>query len=331
MEDVVYYLHGDHLGSTVLTTDGEGQRVGEVRYRPYGTERYRWRSIPTARRFTGQRWEGGVGLYDYNARWYDPALGRFVQPDTIVPDPGNPQDLNRYSYVRNNPVRYIDPTGHYLLLGGEPGTWTEFAVRRHGDTVVILYGGTVFLNPVEVAIANYVLTGDPRYLARLPEMSGLAGPAGRGTLVNVNTGLGYEYRSWRGQVWGEIGPTLLGAGLSFKPGSQNREDWLAHVPARYRASVAQAFEGTPEVITLSEDLIVYRHWGGDAHETGSPWFSPKPYVRPGNARRYLALPDYNSATRISVFKIPAGTTIIRGKVASQLIVRSFLARKVKLR
>ena len=42
VEGVVYYLHGDHLGSTVLTTDGEGRRVEEVRYRPYGTERYRW-------------------------------------------------------------------------------------------------------------------------------------------------------------------------------------------------------------------------------------------------------------------------------------------------
>ena len=55
-----------------------------------------------------------MGLYDYNARWYDPALGRFVQPDTIVPDPGNPQDLNRYSYVRNNPLKYTDSTGHWF-------------------------------------------------------------------------------------------------------------------------------------------------------------------------------------------------------------------------
>ncbi len=118
MEDVVYFLHGDHLGSTVLTTDGEGRRVGEVRYRPYGTERYRWGSIPTDRRFTGRRWEGGVGLYDYRARWYDPALGRFVQPDTLVPEPANPQDLNRYAYVRNNPPRYLDLTGHCTGLTG---------------------------------------------------------------------------------------------------------------------------------------------------------------------------------------------------------------------
>ncbi len=40
-----------------------------------------------------------IGLYFYNARYYDPALGRFVQADTIVPNPASPQDLNRYSYA----------------------------------------------------------------------------------------------------------------------------------------------------------------------------------------------------------------------------------------
>jgi RHS repeat-associated protein len=52
------------------------------------------------RGYTGQRWEAGIGLYDYNARHYDPALGRFVQADTIVPSVAHSQDFNRYSYVR---------------------------------------------------------------------------------------------------------------------------------------------------------------------------------------------------------------------------------------
>ncbi|MBC7250364.1 MAG: RHS repeat-associated core domain-containing protein [Anaerolineae bacterium] len=62
--------------------------------------------------FTGQRVEAGLGLLDYCARFYDPALGRFISADTLVPNPGNPQDLNRYAYVRNNPLRYTDPSGH---------------------------------------------------------------------------------------------------------------------------------------------------------------------------------------------------------------------------
>jgi len=53
------------------------------------------------------------GLTFYNARYYDPGLGRFTQPDTLVPNPGDPQSLNRYSYAGNNPLRYVDPSGHF--------------------------------------------------------------------------------------------------------------------------------------------------------------------------------------------------------------------------
>jgi len=71
------------------------------------------RGLPTDRRFTGQRNESALGsLYDYGARFYSSALGRFISADTIVPEPGNPQSLNRFSYALGNPLRYIDPTGH---------------------------------------------------------------------------------------------------------------------------------------------------------------------------------------------------------------------------
>jgi len=45
------------------------------------------------------------------ARWYDQQLGRWISPDTIIPQPANPQSFNRYSYVRNAPLRFTDPSG----------------------------------------------------------------------------------------------------------------------------------------------------------------------------------------------------------------------------
>ena len=77
--------------------------------------------FPTDRRFTGQRWEANLGLYDYQARFYDPTLGRFLQPDPLVPEPGDPRALNRYAYVYNNPLRYTDPTGHCIPGWNCPG------------------------------------------------------------------------------------------------------------------------------------------------------------------------------------------------------------------
>jgi hypothetical protein len=83
-----------------------------------------------------------VGLYDYGARFYDPALGRFLQPDSIVPSPTDPQSLNRYSYVRNNPLNLIDPSGHDDSWWGDAwGGFTGFVDTYILDPISSFGGG----------------------------------------------------------------------------------------------------------------------------------------------------------------------------------------------
>jgi RHS repeat-associated protein len=67
--------------------------------------------------FTGQR-KDETGLHFYNARLYNSSLGLFVSADSIVPDVADPQALNRYAYVRNNPVKHTDPSGHCWVVIG---------------------------------------------------------------------------------------------------------------------------------------------------------------------------------------------------------------------
>jgi len=130
--NTLYFLHGDHLGSATVATDASGNRVGELRYTPYGVTRYEWGSTPTNRRYTGQPWEG-VGLYDYGARMYSPSLGRFVSADVLVPNPAAPQSLNRYAYGYvygyNNPVKYLDPSGHDPI----DAAWEQAFYAAHGS------------------------------------------------------------------------------------------------------------------------------------------------------------------------------------------------------
>jgi RHS repeat-associated protein len=106
------YIHQEHLTGTALVTSDNGTSLGAMKYYPYGETRSG--SVPTDKKFTGQRLDA-TGLYYYNARYYDPNIGRFISPDTFVQEYTNPQTWNRYSYVLNNPLRYKDPLGHFVV------------------------------------------------------------------------------------------------------------------------------------------------------------------------------------------------------------------------
>jgi RHS repeat-associated protein len=126
------WLLGDHLGSTSLVYDGTATvRQG---YMPWGEQRFvdGAGELPTTFRFTGQREEAGIGLYFYGARWYDAALGRFVQADTVIPGSRNPNALDRYLYAFGNPLIYIDPSGHIPLIDGLYDV--EYATK-HADEI----------------------------------------------------------------------------------------------------------------------------------------------------------------------------------------------------
>jgi RHS repeat-associated protein len=93
--------------------NASGAVVGEQRYTAFGAARAVTGELKTDYRYTGQlSKESTIGLYYFKARWYDCYLNRFLSPDSIIPDPYNPLDYDRYSYARNNPIRYSDPSGH---------------------------------------------------------------------------------------------------------------------------------------------------------------------------------------------------------------------------
>jgi RHS repeat-associated protein len=143
----VTYLHGDHLSSTSVASNASGALVSRQSYYAFGAVRTTEGTLPTDYTFTGQKNDAASALMFYNARYYDANIGRFTQADTMVPNPLNPQTLNRYAYTLNNPLKYIDPSGHDIILvggansdgKGDPwddpgGDWEKWIVEYTGWT-----------------------------------------------------------------------------------------------------------------------------------------------------------------------------------------------------
>jgi RHS repeat-associated protein len=109
----LFFVYSDHLGSTsVLANSSNGLVSGSTaRYHPFGA----YRTTPTQtisdRQYTGHAHNDDLGLIYMNARYYVGSIGRFASADSIVPGADDPQLWNRYSFVLNNPLQYVDPMG----------------------------------------------------------------------------------------------------------------------------------------------------------------------------------------------------------------------------
>ncbi len=128
------------------------------------------------------------------------------------------------------------------------------------------------------------------------------------TLQNVPTknADGYSEINAEGRTYANDPYVVTGAGNA-----------LAYVPEKFRTQVSRAFQGNIQAETLTDDMIVYRYWGDKSAEMGSPWYSTNMY-NSAQARSYLSLPAGNTAQNVTAFKIPAGTTILKGKAASMV-------------
>ncbi|MCC7362284.1 MAG: hypothetical protein IT317_22575, partial [Anaerolineales bacterium] len=124
-----------------------GGLYSEVRYGPWGQTRHFTGTTPTSFRYTGQREEAALGLYYFNARWLDPYISRWLQADSDVPESQGPQGLNRYSFVVNNPLKYVDPDGHNPIIFGLVALGAAYITARVGwevaaSTVPLMFQGT---------------------------------------------------------------------------------------------------------------------------------------------------------------------------------------------
>jgi RHS repeat-associated protein len=138
--NVIYYF-ADHLGSSRVVTSATGAVLDDSDFTPFGSERAYSSSSGNTYKFTGKERDTESTLDDFGARYYSSQFGRFESADwsaspSAVPyaDLGNPQTLNLYAYVKNNPLNLTDPAGHEGIGGFHSG-------RGNDDTGTFELGG----------------------------------------------------------------------------------------------------------------------------------------------------------------------------------------------
>ncbi|MFD2115641.1 RHS repeat-associated core domain-containing protein, partial [Paenibacillus yanchengensis] len=117
-----YYMVNGH-GDVTGITDTEDELINEYTYDIWGKPLEHSETIEQSFRYSGEYWDEETNLQYLRARWYDPSVGRFINEDTYEGELANPLTLNLYTYVHNNPLRYIDPSGNYCV--SQDGKWAH--------------------------------------------------------------------------------------------------------------------------------------------------------------------------------------------------------------
>ena len=115
-----YFLFNGH-GDVVQTVDKTGEVLNSYDYDIWGNPTLTVETVECAIRYAGEFYDSETGLYYLRARYYNPYIGRFVSEDSYWGEDSNPLSLNRYTYAHNDPIQYLDPTGHAVIKNGDKG------------------------------------------------------------------------------------------------------------------------------------------------------------------------------------------------------------------
>ena len=278
----LYYLHRDYLGSIVMLTDEDGNIAERRHFDPWGQPikiedgagNILNKLTLLDRGFTGHEHLQTLGLINMNARLYDPALHRFLQPDNYVQDPFNTQNFNRYGYCLNNPLVYVDENGEFIItalivgaiigayIGGSQanGTYNPFKWDFNNvDTWIGMVGGALvggvsggvaaYAGGLAAAgLAAYGITGGVTGGAVVGATSGLVGGfISGGFMSQLPEGNGKFWSSagW-GALYGFVGGAVIGGATGALTTPKGHNIWTG----REIQQPVQTLEGAPININL---------------------------------------------------------------------------------
>ena len=113
-----YFMYNGH-GDVVQTVSEDGEIENRYDYDIFGNPTLTVENYQNSIRYAGEFYDSETGLYYLRARYYDAYIGRFISEDSYWGEDANPLSLNLYTYAHNNPIKYIDPTGHSAYEQGK--------------------------------------------------------------------------------------------------------------------------------------------------------------------------------------------------------------------
>jgi len=153
----------------VAQADSTGYVVDTLCVNPWGGGGF-WSKIVGSHGYTGHEYIVGCGLINANARIYDPFLGRFLSPDPLIQDPASTQNFNRYAYCLNNPLKYTDEDGEFVVLDsfliGLIGGGMERA-KQMAENDIKIWGGLLATNTDNLFEATGIILS--RFTWELPQ------------------------------------------------------------------------------------------------------------------------------------------------------------------
>jgi len=226
----VAYIHSDLLGSTAATTNSSGGVLTRSRYKPFGTE---WGAAKNEIGYTGHKHDTDLGLTYMQARYYDPVIGRFYSNDPVGYTAKNPvMSFNRYMYANNNPYKYTDPDGKFILniIGAVIGGVSTYnAAKKAGLSGKALWSATAVGTGLGALTGGLTGAGASGAIAitgvKVAAQKALNATAGQTALTvakNIGTG---AISGLTGEVTGSIAgdklPTVKGMGFATGKGMLN--------------------------------------------------------------------------------------------------------------
>nr|WP_253298428.1 polymorphic toxin-type HINT domain-containing protein [Paenibacillus sp. MSJ-34] len=179
--ELQYYLTNGH-GDVTEIRDESGNLLNQYTYDIWGNPLTEHETVPNMFRYSGEYWDQATNLQYLRARWYDPSIGRFITEDTYEGQITNPLSLNLYTYVSNNPLKYIDPTGHQQIIGtGGYG----------GKSVLTFTKPLREMNPLELSdlMSSGKVHPDDQYKVALYMFVSIISPDKGGAFTGVESGL----------------------------------------------------------------------------------------------------------------------------------------------